>query len=96
MPKNTFVAYGQNIITEKLDQNEETIIAKVVSTPIKKCAVGSIVLYNDRDYENITVGSKKYHVIWEPKIRAILVNKKQVDNLINELPSMEKEEKWDD
>lgn len=84
----SFVAYGQNIVVEMIDKMEETVMGKVLASSTKKCPKGSIVLYCERDYLHLHVGKKLCHVLWEPHIRMIMVDNKEVEKFTKDLPDM--------
>jgi len=82
-------AVGDNVVCEQISKKEETICAKVVSIHSKKLKVGDIVFYGDRNYENLNVGNKIYHVIWLNFIRAVMIKEKEVKEILDDLPNME-------
>lgn len=85
-----FTCYGQNVIAEPIDTKDDCIMSKVIETPFQqKCPIGSIIVYTERDYENLYIGNKLYHVLWEPRIRAILID--DDGEVVKHFPNIQKD-----
>lgn len=76
MTNQLFVAYGDNVIIEKLEVIGNTAKGRVIHSNFHDLKHGAIVLYGDSEYNEIYLDKDtKVDVIWRPKIRCILFNK---------------------
>jgi len=73
-----FVAYGDNVMIEKLETIGNTAKGKVLSSNYSDLNYGDIILYQDNEWNEINIDEHRIvDIIWRPKIRAILNEKKQ-------------------
>ena len=84
----SIAAFGDNVICEMLDKKDETIMGKIVSIASKKLKVGDIVFYNERNYDNLNVGNKVYHAVWMNFIRAVGIDKEEIQKIVDDLPDL--------
>ena len=89
---NSFVAHGQNVIVEPIKEKNGTYLGKVLAFGgnRKKIPIGAKVLYCQRDFNELQVGKKECHVIWEPHIRMISLDVDEVEEISDELPDFKK------
>lgn len=76
MAKKLFIATGQNVLVERVKQNEDTVMGMVISSGDSRFKYGDIVLYKNDDSERIILQEKKAaEVIWSQKIKCVMIEK---------------------
>ena len=71
-----FVATGENVLIERGKNKNDTVMGRVISSGDPNFVFGDIVLYKDRDCDNIIIqNGLKADIIWSQKIRCKMIEK---------------------
>jgi len=76
MTKKIFGAYGDNVLIEKQEVINSTVMGKVIHSNRQDLIFGDIVLYNEYDSIPYHIAKNtEVDIVWAMKIRAKLVTK---------------------
>lgn len=82
MGTKMFIACGQNVLLERLKENNDTFMGKVLSCVDGSFNFGDIVLYKNHDVDKITIHKGLVcDLIWSQKIRCKMIQKPEKSNV---------------
>jgi hypothetical protein len=83
MIRQIYNAYADNVMIEKIEVNRDTAKGIVLHSNAHDLPPGTIVLYQDNEWNSIYLNEdKEVDIIWRPKIRAIIKEVEVVDDNI--------------
>lgn len=71
-----FVAVGQNVMFQKMEIIDDTIMGRVISSGVPNFYYGDVILCKLRDVEDIIIhDGKSAVVVWSQKIKCKMIDK---------------------